>query len=71
MLEPEPDRGVLLEALVAAYGLGEAWEIMADPSAYCAGQREPGPVWLSLEGCWMFHRWGMAIGVERDGYVHS
>lgn len=27
--------------------------------------------WDSLDGCWLINRWGMTIGIETDGYVHS
>lgn len=27
--------------------------------------------WSALLGCWLTSAWGMTIGVERDGYVHS
>lgn len=71
MAETEPDRSVLLRALVTAFGDEQTEEIMADASAYSERQIVPGPVWMGLEGCWMFRRWGMVIGVEKDGYVHS
>jgi hypothetical protein len=25
----------------------------------------------TLNGCWGFRRWGMYVGVEYDGYIHS
>lgn len=27
--------------------------------------------WDHLNGCYAFNRWGMYVGVERDGYIHS
>lgn len=27
--------------------------------------------WDGLAGCWLVERYGMTIGIERDGYVHS
>ena len=27
--------------------------------------------WNSLEGYWYFRRWGMHVGVETDGFIHS
>ena len=71
ILEQEPSRVILREALEKSYGLETAGAIMSDPRAYNNTQIEPGPIWLNLEGCWMFKKWGMAIAVERDGYVHS
>ena len=59
--EPEPDRDPLLRGLVAAFGAEEAANVLGDPSLR----------WDGLLGCWTFTRWGMLIGVEPDGYVHS
>lgn len=27
--------------------------------------------WDSLNGCYYFIRWGMFVGIEEDGYIHS
>ena len=27
--------------------------------------------WDGICGCWMIEKWGMWIGIETDGYVHS
>lgn len=27
--------------------------------------------WDALNGCFYFSRWGMYVGVERDGYIHT
>ena len=27
--------------------------------------------WDSLNRCYFFQRWGMYIGIEEDGYIHS
>jgi hypothetical protein len=27
--------------------------------------------WDSLNGCYYFQRWGMYVGVEEDGYIHT
>lgn len=27
--------------------------------------------WDSLYGCWTFNRWGMLVGIEEDGTIHS
>jgi hypothetical protein len=27
--------------------------------------------WFPLEGCFGFSRWGMFVGIERDGYIHT
>lgn len=27
--------------------------------------------WSSLNGCYYFIRWGMFVGVETDGYIHT
>lgn len=72
MNDPEPDRQILLTALVQAFGDERAQEIMDDPHAFSERQPKPGPVWMGLEGCWMFRMAGVGtVGVETDGYVHS
>jgi len=27
--------------------------------------------WDCIMGCWLIQRWGMTVGIETDGYVHS
>lgn len=27
--------------------------------------------WDGLNGCYFFERWGMYVGIEKDGYIHS
>jgi hypothetical protein len=65
--DPEPERSILEAALRAAFP-DSADAILATPWPHGEGK---GPRWDSLCGCWLFQRWGMTIGVERDGYVHS
>jgi hypothetical protein len=68
----EPDRQILVSALVSAYGDDEAQTILKDPHIYSPKQIAPGPVWDGLMDCWLFWRKGVGlVGVELDGYVHS
>lgn len=54
----EPNRDVLVKAVTDAFP-DQAEEILKT-------------VWWSgITGCWLFQRWGMTIGVEPDGYIHS
>jgi hypothetical protein len=27
--------------------------------------------WDGLNGCYFFERWGMYVGIEKDGYIHT
>ena len=27
--------------------------------------------WDALQGCYFFNRWGMYVGIEPDGYIHT
>ena len=56
--EHEPDRATVKAAVV------QSWPHEAD-----AIMREM--KWDGLNGCWFIERYGMVIGIERDGYIHS
>lgn len=57
-MEFEPHRKIMEDAI------RKAWPEDAD--AIIASVR-----WDSLLGCWFFERFGMTIGVEKDGCIHS
>ena len=54
----EPDRETVRQAV------WDAW-----PQEGAAILREM--TWDGLNGCWMIERYGISIGIETDGYVHS
>lgn len=56
--EQEPDRATVKLAVMRAWPQ-EAGAILRDMR------------WDGLAGCWLVERYGMTIGIERDGYVHS
>ena len=53
----EPDRQTVADAVGRAFP--DNPEVLAEMR------------WDSICGCWMIQRWGMWIGIEPDGYVHS
>lgn len=58
MLEQEPDRKVLIEAVNKSFP-NDAEKILKEVR------------WSMLDGCWLFQYCGMTVGVEKDGYVHT
>ena len=52
----EPNRETVREAVERAF-----------PGSRCLSEM----VWSSLNGCWFWQQWGMTIGIEVDGYIHS
>lgn len=58
MPEPEPDRSTVTDAVLKAFP--------KDGDTVLKEMQ-----WDSLNGCWMISRWGMMIGIEKDGYIHT
>ena len=54
----EPDRQTVADAVGRAFP-NDATEVLREMR------------WDGICGCWMIERWGMWIGIETDGYVHS
>ena len=58
MPETEPDRNTVSDAVLKAFP--------KDGDTVLKEMQ-----WDSLNGCWMISRWGMMIGIEKDGYIHT
>lgn len=56
--DPEPSRETVRLALQSAFP--DQWEkVLKDMR------------WSSIDGCWYYDLYGMTVGIETDGYIHS